>query len=86
VSAPRRSGGSRRSGGRLEYAGNDHERGHLGYVAQLDSAGRFWLRTKPFSAPPNEELMLCLRTFAHVVELLQLGTFAQVLDVGCGPG
>ena len=30
--------------------------------------------------------MLCLRTFAHVVELLQLGTRAQVLDVGCGPG
>jgi len=66
--------------------GNDYERGHLAYVAQLDSAGRFWLRTKPFSAPPNEELMLCLRTFAHAVQLLQLGTFAQVLDVGCGPG
>jgi SAM-dependent methyltransferase len=58
----------------------------MGYVAQLDPAGRFWLETKPFSAPPNEELMLCLRTFAHVVALLQLGMGARVLDVGCGPG
>ena len=32
------------------------------------------------------ELMRCLRTFAHVVELLQLGLRAEVLDVGCGPG
>jgi SAM-dependent methyltransferase len=45
-----------------------------------------WLRTKPFSAPPNPELAQCLRTFAHLVELLQLGLRAQVLDVGCGPG
>jgi SAM-dependent methyltransferase len=55
-------------------------------VEQLDSAGRMWLRTKPFGAPPNEELARCLRAFAHVVELLQLGLRAQVLDVGCGPG
>jgi SAM-dependent methyltransferase len=45
-----------------------------------------WLRTKPFSAPPNQELAQCLRTFAHVIELLQLGLRAQVLDLGCGPG
>jgi SAM-dependent methyltransferase len=44
------------------------------------------LRTKPFSAPPTDELKLCLRTFAHVVEKLNLGLRAQVLDVGCGPG
>jgi SAM-dependent methyltransferase len=45
-----------------------------------------WLRTKPYGAPPNPELMRCLRTFAHVVQLLQLGLRAEVLDVGCGPG
>jgi SAM-dependent methyltransferase len=44
------------------------------------------LRTKPFSAPPNAELARCLRTFAHIVELLRLDECAQVLDVGCGPG
>jgi len=85
VSVPRRSG-SARPGGRLADIGQDYERGHLDYVQQLDSAGRAWLRTKPFSAPPNEELALCLRTFAHVVELLQLAVGAEVLDVGCGPG
>jgi SAM-dependent methyltransferase len=30
--------------------------------------------------------MRCLRTFAHIVQLLQLGLRAEVLDVGCGPG
>jgi SAM-dependent methyltransferase len=85
VSAPRRSG-SARPGGRLADIGQDYERGHLDYVKRLDSAGRAWLRTKPFSAPPTEELALCLRTFAHVVELLDLELGAEVLDVGCGPG
>ena len=73
-------------GGRLRDLGQDHERGHLTYVENLTPGGRLWLRTKPFSAPPNEELAQCLRTFAHLVELLQLGLRAQVLDVGCGPG
>jgi SAM-dependent methyltransferase len=86
VSVPWRSSGARRSGGRLADIGQDYERGHLTYVEQLEPAGRLWLRTKPFSAPPNEELARCLRTFAHVIELLQLGLRAQVLDVGCGPG
>jgi len=72
--------------GRLGDLGQDHEHGHLTYVEQLDPGGRLWLRTKPFSAPPNQELAQCLRTFAHLVELLQLGVRAQVLDVGCGPG
>jgi SAM-dependent methyltransferase len=85
VSVFRRSGGARK-GGRLGDIGQDFEGGHLGYVRQLDSAGRDWLRTKPFGAPPNPELMRCLRTFAHVVQLLQLGLRAEVLDVGCGPG
>ena len=71
---------------RLGDLGQDFEHGHLTYVEQLDPAGRAWLRTKPFGAPPNEELASCLRTFAHVVELLGLGLRAQVLDVGCGPG
>ena len=56
------------------------------YVEQLDPGARLWLSTKPFGAPPNQELAQCLRTFAHLVELLQLGVRAQVLDVGCGPG
>jgi SAM-dependent methyltransferase len=72
--------------GRLGNLGHDHNQGHLTYVEQLEPAGRLWLRTKPFSAPPNEELSACLRTFAHVIELMQLGLRAQVLDVGCGPG
>ena len=74
------------SRGRLADLGQDYEQGHLAYVENLEPAGRLWLRTKPFSAPPNQELAQCLRTFAHVVELLQLGLRAQVLDVGCGPG
>jgi SAM-dependent methyltransferase len=85
VSVFRRSGGARK-GGRLGDIGQDYEGGHLGYVRQLDAAGRDWLRTKPYGAPPNPELMRCLRTFAHVVQLLQLGLRAEVLDVGCGPG
>ena len=85
MSVFRRSGGARK-GGRLADLGQDYESGHLGYVQQLDSAGRSWLRTKPYGAPPNPELMRCLRTFAHVVQLLQLGLRAEVLDVGCGPG
>jgi SAM-dependent methyltransferase len=85
VSVFRRSGGARK-GGRLGDIGQDYEDGHIGYVRQLDSAGRTWLRTKPYGAPPNPELMRCLRTFAHVVQLLQLGLRAEVLDVGCGPG
>jgi SAM-dependent methyltransferase len=85
VSVFRRSGGARK-GGRLADIGQDYESGHLGYVQQLDSAGRTWLRTKPYGAPPNPELMRCLRTFAHLVQLLQLGLRAEVLDVGCGPG
>jgi SAM-dependent methyltransferase len=73
-------------GGRLGDLGQDYDEGHLTYVEKLTPAGRLWLRTKPFGAPPNEELGRCLHTFAHVVELLQLGLRAQVLDVGCGPG
>jgi SAM-dependent methyltransferase len=85
VSVFRRSGGARK-GGRLADIGQDYESGHLRYVQQLDPAGQTWLRTKPYGAPPNPELMRCLRTFAHVVQLLQLGLRAEVLDVGCGPG
>jgi len=72
--------------GRLGDLGQDYEQGHLTYVEQLDPGGRVWLRTKPFSAPPNEELPRCLHTFAHIVQLMQLGLRSQVLDVGCGPG
>jgi SAM-dependent methyltransferase len=82
--------GSRRlpteQGGRLEDLGQDHEQGHLSYVENLTPGGRLWLRTKPFGAPPSHELAQCLRTFAHLIELLQLGLRAQILDVGCGPG
>jgi len=75
-----------RPAGRLEGLGHDHDRGHLAYVEQVGPGGRLWLRTKPFSAPPSPELASCLRTFVHMIELLQLGLRAQVLDVGCGPG
>src|SRR5919206_4790752 len=77
---------ARRGRARLGDLGQDYDVGHRTYVEQLPPGHRIWLRTKPFSAPPNEELVACLRTFAHVVELLQLGLRAQVLDVGCGPG
>ena len=72
--------------GRLGDLGQDFDRGHLTYVENLPPGAKLWLRTKPFGAPPNEELAQCLRTFAHLIELLQLGLRAQVLDVGCGPG
>ncbi len=74
------------SSGRLPSLGQDHATGHRTYVEHLTHGGRLWLRTKPFYAPPTEELTLCLRTFAHIVEQLGLGLRAQVLDVGCGPG
>jgi SAM-dependent methyltransferase len=72
--------------GRLPSLGQDYQEGHRNYVQKLTPGGRLWLRTKPFHAPPTEELTLCLRTFAHIVEQLRLGLGAQVLDVGCGPG
>src|SRR5438034_4619718 len=85
--AVRKLGRLRRSGnGRLESLGHDFDRGHREYVERLPEGERLWLRTKPFSAPPNFELAACLRTFAHVVDELGLGLRAQVLDVGCGPG
>lgn len=74
------------SPGRLPSIGQDHAAGHRTYVEQLTTGGKLWLRTKPFYAPPTEELTLCLRTFAHIVERLNLGLRARVLDVGCGPG
>ena len=73
-------------GGRLGSIGQDFDRGHKEYVANLTPGNALWLRTKPFSAPPNFELATCLRTFSHIVEQLGLGLRAQVLDVGCGPG
>lgn len=71
---------------RLSSLGHDYDRGHRTYVERLDEGGQLWLRTKPFSAPPNYELAECLHTFGHVVTHLGLGLRAQVLDVGCGPG
>lgn len=76
----------RRRPGRLPSLGHDHERGHLGYVANLDPASQAYLRTKPFRAPPNHELAECLHIFAHIVEMLSLDVRSQVLDAGCGPG
>src|SRR6266480_4344660 len=85
--AVRKFGRLRRSGnGRLGSLGHDYDQGHREYVKQMPEGERLWLRTKPFSAPPNFELAACLRTFAHVVDHLGLGLRAQVLDVGCGPG
>ena len=72
--------------GRLPSLGQDHAQGHKTYVENLTEGGRLWLRTKPFHAPPTDELTLCLRTYAHIIEQLSLGLGAQVLDVGCGPG
>jgi SAM-dependent methyltransferase len=76
----------RSAGGRLPSIGQDFRAGHQEYVAHLGADAQLWLRTKPFSAPPGRELRECLRTFAHLVEQLDLGIRAQVLDVGCGPG
>jgi SAM-dependent methyltransferase len=73
-------------GGRLGSLGHDFDQGHRDYVANLTPGNRIWLRTKPFSAPPNFELPTGLHTVAHIVEQLHLDLRAQVLDVGCGPG
>ena len=72
--------------GRLPSLGHDYDAGHRHYVEELAADHRSWLRTKPFSAPPNEELPPALHTFAHLIERLNLGLRAQILDVGCGPG
>jgi SAM-dependent methyltransferase len=76
----------RRGGGRLPSLGQDFTEGHRTYVRHIGPAAERWLRTKPFSAPADRELVECLRTFAHIVERLDLGLRDQVLDVGCGPG
>jgi SAM-dependent methyltransferase len=77
---------SRRRRGRLPSPGHDFDRGHRTYVEQLRPADELWLHRKPFFAPPNDELIRCLHTFAHVQSALDLPLRAQVLDVGCGPG
>jgi SAM-dependent methyltransferase len=59
---------------------------HRAYVSRLSANAQLWLQTKPFSVPPGRELRECLHTFAHMIERLDLGLRAQVLDVGCGPG
>ena len=74
------------SPGRLPSLGQDFTEGHRHYVERIGPAAELWLRTKPFSAPPQRELVECLRTFAHIVDHLDLGLRDQVLDVGCGPG
>jgi SAM-dependent methyltransferase len=76
----------RRSRGRLPSLGQDFGEGHRRYVERLHPSAEEWLRTKPFSVPPRDELLACLRVFAHVVDRLELDVRAQVLDVGCGPG
>jgi SAM-dependent methyltransferase len=74
------------SPGRLPSLGQDFTEGHRRYVERIGPAAEIWLRTKPFSAPPERELVECLRTFSHIVDHLGLGLRDQVLDVGCGPG
>ena len=76
----------RKRSGRLATIGHDHDAGHRAYVEGLSVGERLWLRTKPFRAPPNEELERCLHTFAHIADRFDLGLRPQVLDVGCGPG
>jgi SAM-dependent methyltransferase len=72
--------------GRLPSLGQDFTEGHRRYVERIGAERELWLRTKPFSVAPSHELFECFRTFAHVVERLELGLRDQVLDVGCGPG
>jgi SAM-dependent methyltransferase len=72
--------------GRLPSLGQDYGEGHRRYVESLGESAEEWLWTKPFSAPPRPELGECLRTFAHIVDRLNLEIRGQVLDVGCGPG
>jgi SAM-dependent methyltransferase len=76
----------RPSGGRLPSLGQDYGEGHRRYVERLGAERELWLRTKPFSVMPSYELLECFRTFAHIVERLDLPLRAQVLDVGSGPG
>lgn len=76
----------RRRDGRLPTLGHDFTAGHKAYVESMAPGARLWLRTKPFSAPPSDELQRCLHTFAHIAERFDLGLRPQVLDVGAGPG
>jgi SAM-dependent methyltransferase len=76
----------RSAGGRLPSLGQDFGVAHRAYVSRLGAGAQLWLQTKPFSVPPGRELRECLHTFAHMIERLDLGLRAQVLDVGCGPG
>jgi SAM-dependent methyltransferase len=76
----------RRQGGRLPSLGHDYDTGHRTYVDKVGPGGELWLRTKPFSAPPKDELARCLHTFAHIIDRLNLGVQSRILDVGCGPG
>lgn len=76
----------RKRGGRLPTLGHDYNAGHKAYVESMAPGARLWLRTKPFSAPPTDELQRCLHTFAHIADRFDLGLRAQVLDVGAGPG
>jgi SAM-dependent methyltransferase len=71
---------------RLPSLGQDYDEAHRTYVSHVGPAGVRWLYSKPFAAPPTFELAMCLRTFSHIVEQLNLGPRSQVLDVGCGPG
>jgi SAM-dependent methyltransferase len=76
----------RRRPGRLQSLGHDYDTGHRTYVEKVGPGGELWLRSKPFSAPPKDELARCLHTFAHIVDRLNLGVRSRILDVGCGPG
>src|SRR4029450_8041955 len=77
----------RRSGdGRLQSLGHDYARGHRDYVKERPEGERLWLKTKPFSAPPNFELATCLRTFAPIVDEVRLGGPPRVREGGWSRG
>jgi len=55
------------------------------YPAQIDEAGRDWLRTKPFVNAPRETARHLI-DFGYVLQLLDLQKGMRLCELGCGSG
>ncbi|HEX9415887.1 MAG TPA: class I SAM-dependent methyltransferase [Gaiellaceae bacterium] len=55
------------------------------YPDSVGTAGREWLRTKPFRHDPRETARLLI-DFGYVLQLLDLHAGTKLCELGCGPG